>query len=156
MKKKTIRKLAAGWFSATCCMALFYFASGPTGATESTQTSSVPESRLQSQETAITEEEMINELEKMNYTVTSNENGEDEESQSSENGKTIHSILHVEEGMTSSEVADSLQRLQIINDKDHFSEVLAGQKAETGIQAGYYELSSEMSGEEIVDTITSQ
>ncbi|SDB99117.1 hypothetical protein SAMN05421734_103281 [Pelagirhabdus alkalitolerans] len=65
-------------------------------------------------------------------------------------------ILTIEEGMTVSQVADYLIVASIIDSREEFTDFLSEHDYGTNIQVGQFELSRDMSLEEVVDTIASQ
>ena len=63
-------------------------------------------------------------------------------------------ILTIETGMTPSEVSAHLENTQIIDNKNDLEDYLIENKLTSRVQVGKYELSSEMSIQQIVDIIT--
>ncbi|MBR7554374.1 endolytic transglycosylase MltG [Allobacillus sp. SKP8-2] len=62
--------------------------------------------------------------------------------------------MEIEQGMNSSDIADSLERNKIINDRKPFIDYLAEHDLSQTIQLGSYEIDSSMSIEEIAKLIT--
>ena len=63
-------------------------------------------------------------------------------------------ILMIETGMTPSEVSTHLENTQIIDNKNDLENYLIENNLTSRVQVGKYELSSEMSIQQIVDIIT--
>lgn len=63
-------------------------------------------------------------------------------------------VLHIQSGMTSSEISASLEQTGIIQNKQDFEDYLTAQDLSGKIQIGQYELNSTMSMKQIAETIT--
>ncbi|MFZ4452026.1 endolytic transglycosylase MltG [Salibacterium aidingense] len=159
MNRKSIQIFAFGWFAAACCLAAVYFIWQPQSsdrAKEDFEETPVP------QENSMEEKEMIASLESSGYTVLSADElaelQEEKDSRTEEQKPPetkVKTILHIEEGMASGDVASHLQSLEIIESADSFQEQLQESGAATSIQSGEYELNSTMTPAEIIDLISS-
>ncbi|WP_010678125.1 endolytic transglycosylase MltG [Bacillus timonensis] len=76
------------------------------------------------------------------------------ESPKEEKPPKIIYVLTIDTGMYSSEIADALAKAKIIADADEFNQYLVEHDLNTAIQIGTYEVTNEMSIEEIANIIT--
>ncbi|MFJ7971415.1 endolytic transglycosylase MltG [Psychrobacillus sp. NPDC096389] len=76
-----------------------------------------------------------------------------EPTEDSSNGST-NVVLHIQSGMTSSDISASLEQTGIIQNKQDFEDYLTAQDLSGKIQIGQYELNSTMSMKQIAETIT--
>ncbi|GAK03389.1 hypothetical protein JCM19037_1712 [Geomicrobium sp. JCM 19037] len=76
---------------------------------------------------------------------------EDEE-QTSETTDTLY--MTISSGMSSGEVAELLERAEMIEDADEFQTMIHDANLEMLIQTGFYEIESTLSPEEIIRVIT--
>ena len=114
----------------------------------------------ESDDKPLTLEELTTESERLGYTLTKKE--EDTPSQVSitpssvEKGKELSTSyqLDITYGMNSEDIADLLQRNEIIDDANRFQNYLKDNKLTTSIQIGSYDLIETMTYEQIAQTIT--
>jgi len=114
----------------------------------------------ESDDKPLTLEELTTESERLGYTLTKKE--EDTPSQVSitpssvEKGEELSTSyqLDITYGMNSEDIADLLQRNEIINDANRFQKYLKDNKLTTSIQIGSYNLIEAMTYEQIAQTIT--
>ena len=114
----------------------------------------------ESDDKPLTLEELTMESERLGYTLTKKE--EDTPSQVSitpssvEKGEELSKSyqLDITYGMNSEDIADLLQRNEIIDDANRFQNYLKDNKLTTSIQIGSYDLIETMTYEQIAQTIT--
>jgi len=114
----------------------------------------------ESDDKPLTLEELTTESERLGYTLTKKE--EDTPSQVSitpssvEKGEELSTSyqLDITYGMNSEDIADLLQRNEIIDDANRFQNYLKDNKLTTSIQIGSYDLIETMTYEQIAQTIT--
>lgn len=154
MSSNSLQTFAGGLFLATAVLGgTFYFTQG----TEDDEPTSRP----------LTIEQMVNEMEEHGLVVLSEkelkqlkeeqnlapekEQVENEE----EPQQTVYILfLDISPGMTSFDIADRLIRGKIINDRDQFLHDVKQLGLSTSLKTGFYELSSEMTIEEIIQKIS--
>ncbi|WP_112181317.1 MULTISPECIES: endolytic transglycosylase MltG [Paraliobacillus] len=154
--KPFIRVFALGILTATILLSITYF--------------------LESNKNTVSEElstdEMITAIENQGYFVTDedptsiteenetidNESEQEEvtENETEEETVTDTYTLTIESGMTIAEVSNYLVAANIIDSQEAFINYLTDNDYGTSIQIGEFELNSEMSNEEIANTITNQ
>ncbi|WP_246096805.1 hypothetical protein [Psychrobacillus soli] len=68
--------------------------------------------------------------------------------------KAVNIVLHIQSGMTSSDISSFLEQAGIIQNKQDFEDYLVAQDLSGHIQIGQYELNSTMTMKQIAETIT--
>ncbi|SDH49375.1 YceG-like family protein [Alteribacillus persepolensis] len=158
MNKYGIRMFAAGWFTAACIVLIYQWLFAVDQGKTSASTHPAPQENAGSAAADMSEDNMISLLEQGGYVVAEKTNTASTSSNSDTDEKyeepPYQAVLHIESGMTSSETAAILQRLKLIDDVAAFENSLREQEAATSIQAGFYDLHSNMTAEEIITSIT--
>lgn len=108
------------------------------------------EAELADLQTATRNAEKSVEKESEKEAVEDTESNEIEEDEA----QVITFTLHIEEGMTSKDVATTLENEKIISDSEEFNRYLTDNRFSNKIQVGEYQLDAEMSHETIANTIT--
>ncbi len=153
---------SVGLLTATFIFGIIYWVEG--NSNEVNDFSNVPENEIQ---TYIEEQELKllsqdeytnlvdeNEELKAQLNALEKDNNTSDGSASSTEKDVFHYVLEIEQGMNSSDIADSLERNKIINDTKPFIDYLAEHDLSQTIQLGSYEIDSSMSIEEIASLIT--
>ncbi|WP_017472582.1 hypothetical protein [Amphibacillus jilinensis] len=157
--KHTLRTFALGLLTATLVIGYQYY---------------LEDEEPEVIETDMSEQEMINALETAGYYIAESEPNlqediaseddqveEDEEDNETNedtnaNDESNHFILTIESGMTISQVADYLIVASLIDSRSEFTDYLSEHGYGNNIQVGQFELSRDMTLEEVVETIASQ
>ncbi|SFE29821.1 endolytic transglycosylase MltG [Alteribacillus iranensis] len=148
MSRQSIRLFAAGWFLSACLSTAAYYIIPSEPSSENTQ---VPERIPPETESTPDIETAVHFLEDEGYKVVEAE--EFDEIKNTE-GNKVRSILHIEEGMSSDDVADLLQELEIIEDAGDFANKLENSGKTTAIKTGTYKLHNQMNHQEVIAQIT--
>ncbi|MFC0089559.1 endolytic transglycosylase MltG [Allobacillus sp. GCM10007491] len=160
--KRMVMAYSVGLLTATFIFGLIYWME--VNSNEVKDFSNVPESEIQT----YIEEQELKLLPQDEYTNLVDKNKElkaqlkalkkesstSDDSASSNEKDVFHYVLEIEQGMNSSDIADSLERNKIINDRKPFIDYLAEHDLSQTIQLGSYEIDSSMSIEEIAKLIT--
>ncbi|GGM31525.1 hypothetical protein GCM10011351_17110 [Paraliobacillus quinghaiensis] len=167
--KQIVRAFALGILTATVLLGVIYFFDNDNDDVVGEQNTA--------ENNVMDLEEMIEELEMNGYYVSteeptdeqdltetetqkeSTENESENESGSDTDTETTAPEtfnLTIESGMTISQVAESLENANIIEDREVFITYLNDNDYGTNIQIGEFELNSEMTLQEIADTIANQ
>ncbi|MBU8905716.1 endolytic transglycosylase MltG [Desertibacillus haloalkaliphilus] len=159
MTQKGIRGFATGLFVATSIMTFFYFY----------ESNSQAEYEYENEELEITNADIEQYLQQQDLVVLpANEHDEllqaieefqqgdhtREDEPDSERIFIYQTYLTIERGMSSSEVANELEKANIINDQHEFQNYLHEHNLTQSINIGEYQLNSEMSFEEIATIIS--
>ncbi|WP_054635448.1 endolytic transglycosylase MltG [Thalassobacillus sp. C254] len=153
MTKPGMRNFAAGWFTVSAFLAVLYFYTDiiPSSQGDQAEGSAYQPSTL----------EMVESLESNGYLVWEKTEYEENliaqnesSSDSLEEEQIYITILQIEKGMNSKEVAQTLEALHIIQDADSFQAKMADKEVTHSIKTGSYELNSSMSADEIIEVIT--
>ncbi|MFC0014818.1 MULTISPECIES: endolytic transglycosylase MltG [Allobacillus] len=160
--KRMVMAYSVGLLTATFIFGIIYWMEG--NSNESKDSSNVPEKEIQ---TYIEEQELklvsqdeytnlLNKNEELRAQLDAleKENSKSDESASSSEKDVFRYVLEIEQGMNSSDIADLLERNEIINDTKPFIDYLAEHDLSQTIQLGSYEMNSSMSIEEIANLIT--
>ncbi|MFD1706620.1 aminodeoxychorismate lyase [Siminovitchia sediminis] len=152
MRLNPMASFAAGILLAASISSAAYFS---TKSEASTQESS--------KKSSITIEEMKTELESSGYIVQTTEEFDQfienvkaskQKEQPKEAGKTVYRVvINVTDGMTSIDVGNMLVKGKIIEDAFKFTKEVEKRKVENRLRPGSYEVDSEMSQDEIINTI---
>ncbi|MGY4690292.1 hypothetical protein [Salibacterium sp. K-3] len=159
MTRTSIQLFAFGWFAAACCLAAVYFLA-PLQESPSDSPEQTTQEKQNGETNAMDEEQLAATLESSGYIVLTEQEYtalEEENAAEPENGNSdkIKTILHIEQGMTSGDVASLLQQLEMIDDGSAFQNRLQESGRASSIQPGRYELNSTMSDRSIIKHITS-
>ncbi|SFP21966.1 endolytic transglycosylase MltG [Salibacterium halotolerans] len=158
MTRKNIQVFAVGWFAAACCIAGAYFILQP-GPNEAESSSQAGEPTEAPNPAALSAEQHISFLESDGYVVLTQDeyNAVQEEDTPPEDGQTdeLTAILHIEQGMTSGDVASLLQQLEMIEEESLFAQKLQESGRASSIKPGQYKLNNTMSIQDIIQRITS-
>ncbi|WP_209125381.1 hypothetical protein [Alkalihalobacillus sp. BA299] len=160
MTKKTVQGVGAGILLATSIFAYMYFFQ--TSQTEIEQEDiEIPEIELSSEEMMeILKDQGFIVMDEDEYQVLlkGKEEAETEEAQDSEvepQPQAIHyTIIEIQSGMSSTEVANYLEKVYVLEDTTEFLQFLHENELTHQIKAGEFELNSTMSVEEIALEIT--
>ncbi|OLO26946.1 hypothetical protein BTR23_21475 [Alkalihalophilus pseudofirmus] len=160
MTKKTVQGIAAGIMLATSVFAFMYFFQ-TTQAEIEQEDMEIPEIELSSEEMMdilkdqgfiILEEDEYQLLLKGKDEATSKD---DEDMELEQQPHTIHyTIIEIQSGMSSTEVANYLEKVNVLENTDAFLEFLRDNDLTHHIKAGEFELNSTMTIEEIALEIT--
>ncbi|MBM7542399.1 hypothetical protein [Amphibacillus cookii] len=154
--KHTLRTFALGLLTATLVIGYQYY---------------LEDDEPEVIEVDMSEQEMIDALETAGYYIADSEpivqediapeddqveedNETDEDTNA--NDESNHFILTIESGMTISQVADYLIVANLIDSRSEFTDYLSEHGYGNNIQVGQFELSRDMTLEEVVETIASQ
>ncbi|MFC4618001.1 endolytic transglycosylase MltG [Camelliibacillus cellulosilyticus] len=167
MTKHGMRGFAAGIIVTTAVVGLFYFQFMPSGEAK-TASSKVTESsvakylekhnqiavdkttydRLQAADTQINQQNN-------NQPADKSSDKASDQNKKSDDKKQVQKVkVAVKEGMTTSDVADDLQKKHIIKDKQALIDYVIKNKLEPYLQLGTYTISSDMSIADIAKAIT--
>ncbi|RSL30927.1 hypothetical protein D7Z54_23465 [Salibacterium salarium] len=165
MNRKSIQVFAFGWFAAACCIGLFYFFAPSLAHTDDTKTQETQQTPEPLDLEQLDQDTIISFLESKEFTVLNDEerealeksanDGQEDRETDETDQELVKAILHIEEGMTSKDVASLLNDLEMINDTPSFEQELTKKEAATTIQPGFHELTDEMSATDIIERITS-
>ncbi len=157
MSKQGLRAFSAGMIISTSLLAGFYYFEEPK---EQEPTSEITEDSvnqyLQENGLLAIDQEHYEELVSLSEARPENtENEETEDGQANETDKVITKYtLEIKSGMNSKEIAEQLKHVGIIDNADDFYTYILERNLATKIQIGSFELSSDLSYEEITAKIT--
>lgn len=156
MTKRGLQGLAAGIFLTSAILTYLYFFQTQEVESHEDETE-IPELKLSS-------EEMMDILTDKGFVVLEEDEYQSllkakEEAEANEEEPMIeepvhHGVLVVKSGMNSTQVAELLAELQVIDDTNAFIDYLRNENLTTKIEVGEFELNSSMSYEEIAKIIT--
>lgn len=150
MTSNGLRTFAAGLFLATVVLGGTVYLAQDTHSEKESELLTIDEMKteLANHGLAVLPESELNQL-------RADQNREIEEHPIVEIEKTVY-VLHLEitPGMTSFEIADRLVNGQIILNRDEFLNVVNQLELSTSLKTGFFELSSDMTIEEIIQTIS--
>ncbi|WP_078552824.1 endolytic transglycosylase MltG [Bacillus alkalicellulosilyticus] len=148
MTKNGLRGLAAGLFIAACILSYMYFF----------ETASNEEPDQGNHMVELTPSEMIERLEEHGFVVLDQEQYDlllhPVESHTDQEEPVYEATIVIEPGMTSVDIAQQLERAQIIDDDEAFILFLEEQEVSRSLKAGEFTLHSNMSYQEIVEIIS--
>ncbi|WP_216830015.1 hypothetical protein [Alkalihalobacterium elongatum] len=160
MAKKTVQGLAAGILLATSVFAYMYFFQ--------TTHAEIEQEDIEIPEIELSSEEMMDILKDQGFIILGEEEyqlllkgreeAQRENSQEEEREprpQTIHyTIIKIQSGMSSMDVANYLEKVNVLDDTEQFLQFLRDNELTHQIKAGEFELNSLMTVEEIALTIT--
>ncbi|SFL67253.1 endolytic transglycosylase MltG [Salibacterium qingdaonense] len=161
MNRKSMQIFSIGWFGAACCIAAAYFILQPDQNETDISAQSTEQEQAEEQTSSGTRntEEHIASLESDGYVVLTEEEYStiQEENVPSEEEETneVTAILHIEQGMTSGDVASLLQQLEMVEEGSIFQQQLQESGLASSIRPGQYKVNSTMSAQDIIHQITS-
>ncbi|MFB4164750.1 hypothetical protein ACE1TI_13200 [Alteribacillus sp. JSM 102045] len=158
MIRKGLQIFAAGWFTAACFVSIYYFFYPDSLAKPVKPNQRPPDIQ------ELEEEKIISFLEEKGFTVLNSEEvqelkqnaaSDDKNNENKEaSAAAVNAVLHIEKGMSSRDVASLLHQLNMIEDISSFEKEMNKSGAATSIQAGFYQLNSDMAEEEMINDIT--
>ncbi|MFG6148515.1 hypothetical protein [Halobacillus sp. B23F22_1] len=174
--KQSLRFFSLGIFVSTVVMGMNYWI-GPNEQAESTATMDeidminemeaggynvLTDEQLQekvnqavhSQTTAASKEESTNETDGDERNQADEVESQEKDSEEGEENKTKTYTLVIEEGISSTDISQTLEQQGIIEDAESFDIYLSDRKLTQYIQIGEFELSESMNRDEVADTIT--
>lgn len=148
--KQTIRAFALGILCATVLLSITYYMNNKETKTEAP--------------VELTKEQMITKLENEGYTVEEEQESKTEqaeyeakvEEEHQEQQSPTEMDLVIEQGMSLQAIAEKLYEAKMINDPEQFVSFLDENNYSTKVQVGEFKLNTEMTDEEIANTITNQ
>lgn len=163
MSKQEAKGIAAGLLFAGILLSAYYFMFSDAVAEESTKsTDEVIENHLEENDLVMIKKEEYKSLKASEQQSESAQKPTEQEStkdksepekaeEKKEEPETIQ--FTIEEGMTSQEVAQSLEDKKLVKSSDDFIELLQKKGKETAVQPGEHELKTDMTSAEIITEI---
>ncbi len=161
MSKQEAKGVAAGLLFAAILLTAYYFMFAQATAEEGNQpTEAEIEQHLEENGMVMVKKDEYEALKAEQRKVVDNKNSakqesddqEDKQKQEADQAKKVS--FTIKEGMTSLEVAQSLEDQKLVEKSDDFIETLRDMNKEMAVQPGDYELQTDMSSADIVNEIT--
>ncbi|MCA0173374.1 endolytic transglycosylase MltG [Bacillus sp. RAR_GA_16] len=155
MSKQEAKGIAAGLLFAAVLLTAYYFMFSQAKAEEGHEvTDAMVKQHLEEKGMVMVSEEEYESLKEAKTPVVEQESKtrDVEKEDSEDQPKEINFII--DEGMTSQEVAQSLQDQKLVKKSDDFIKTLRDMDKEMAVQPGEYTLNTEMSSADIVQEIT--
>ncbi|WP_347552184.1 endolytic transglycosylase MltG [Pseudalkalibacillus hwajinpoensis] len=159
MSKQEAKGIAAGLLFAAILLTAYYFMFSNVTAEEGNQsTEAAIETHLEENGMIMIKREKYEALKADKEQKAANEPIEEssdtsEEADQEEESTPEKTSFNIKEGMTSQEVAQSLQDQKLVENADDFIEILQDKGKETAIQPGEYELQTDMTASDIIGVI---
>ncbi|QTM99833.1 hypothetical protein ERJ70_11300 [Sediminibacillus dalangtanensis] len=155
--KQTIRAFALGLLSAVIVLGAIYYIDGKPEESKADIPVSEMITQLEAEGYVVdTPDEIQTEQSaaKEDKDVEKENKAKEERTEEQENQSPVSINLHVEPGMNTEEIIDTLYEAGIIEDRQSFTDYLTDQEYSTGIQTGEFHIEEGMSYQEIAETIT--
>ena len=161
MSKQEAKGVAAGLLFAAILLTAYYFMFAQATAEEGNQpTDAEIEQHLEENGMVMIKKDEYEALKAEQRKVVDNKNSakqesddqEDKQKQEADQAKKVS--FTIKEGMTSLEVAQSLEDQKLVGKSDDFIDTLRDMNKEMAVQPGDYELQTDMSSADIVNEIT--
>ncbi|WP_377891295.1 endolytic transglycosylase MltG [Alkalihalobacillus sp. R86527] len=158
MSKQEAKGIAVGLLVAAVLLGAYYFMFSNVLAEDSKKsTDELIEEQLNEKNMVMVKKEeyesLQDSLKKLESMQTAKEPADDKKDAEEEKPKLKKVDFTIKEGMTSQEVAQSLESHKLVKSADEFIDVLRKKGKETAIQPGDHELNTEMTPAEIITEI---
>ncbi|MFK3961290.1 endolytic transglycosylase MltG [Guptibacillus hwajinpoensis] len=159
MSKQEAKGIGAGLLFAAILLTAYYFLFSPAKAEESNKlTEAAVEQHLEEKGMVMVKKEEYDSLKEkesiQNQQASENQTPKEKTEKEKVSDQPEKITFTIKEGMTSQEVAQSLEDKKLVKKSDDFIKSLRDMDKEMAVQPGEYELQTDMSSADIVEEIT--
>ncbi|WP_226659547.1 endolytic transglycosylase MltG [Pseudalkalibacillus hwajinpoensis] len=154
MSKQEAKGIAAGLLFAAVLLTAYYFMFSQAKAEENEVTDAMVKQHLEENGMVMVAKEEYESLKEAEKPVVEQEKETQEAEKEDSEDQPEEINFTIKEGMTSQEVAQSLQNKKLVKKSDDFIKSLRDMDKEMAVQPGDYILNTDMSSADIVEEIT--